>query len=214
MAWLSIREFARRDGCDDKLVRRAIEQKKLIPNEDGRLDEALVGTGWRKTNRHGGADSADKTADTSQKVSAPAAKLVGTGERQSAVKPLPEVPPSGIDFKSAQEFVEKILSGQFLDHGDAEAIKENGLALKHILAGMQASGELVSFETAQAVFFETFRSHRDVWLNFPTKVGPLIAAELGIEPDRLIEALTKHVHQQCADLGEPDADFSGPGGTA
>lgn len=50
-AGISIREFARRDGCDDKLVRRAIKQGRLTPLDDGTLDPTLVGTGWRRTNR-------------------------------------------------------------------------------------------------------------------------------------------------------------------
>lgn len=47
---ISIREFARRDGCDKTLVRRAIQGGRLRALEDGRLDPALVGTDWRRAN--------------------------------------------------------------------------------------------------------------------------------------------------------------------
>lgn len=48
---ISIREFARRDDCDPKLVRRAIASGRLRPLPDGTLAAELVGSGWRQTNR-------------------------------------------------------------------------------------------------------------------------------------------------------------------
>lgn len=54
IAGISIREFAKRDGCDDKLVRRAIAEGHLTKLPSGKLDPALVGTGWRPGNRRAG----------------------------------------------------------------------------------------------------------------------------------------------------------------
>lgn len=51
MTGISIREFARRDGCDDKLVRRAIAKGHLTLLPDGKMDPALVGSSWREGNR-------------------------------------------------------------------------------------------------------------------------------------------------------------------
>lgn len=70
MKGISVREFARRDACDEKLVRRAIAGGFLERFRDGSLEPALVGTGWRKTNRRRGpanttAHTADKSANTS-----------------------------------------------------------------------------------------------------------------------------------------------------
>ncbi|HEY8622695.1 MAG TPA: hypothetical protein VIM74_02420, partial [Casimicrobiaceae bacterium] len=48
---ISIREFARRDGCNEKLVRRFIKDGRLGALADGTLDPALVATGWRLNNR-------------------------------------------------------------------------------------------------------------------------------------------------------------------
>ena len=50
---ISIREFARRDGCSDMLVRKAIKRGRLHALADGTLDPQLVGSGWRKANRRG-----------------------------------------------------------------------------------------------------------------------------------------------------------------
>ena len=79
---VSIREFARRDRCDESRVRRAIRSGHLKRSPDGKLDDALVGTGWRETNRRG-AETADKTPRTLRTklrtphpVSAPVAEAV------------------------------------------------------------------------------------------------------------------------------------------
>jgi len=59
---ISIREFARRDGCSEKRVRNAIQTRHL-PMFPGKLLPAnLAGTGWREGNRRTaskGADSVD-----------------------------------------------------------------------------------------------------------------------------------------------------------
>ena len=43
---LSIREFARREGCSDTLVRRAITQGRLKAKKDGTLDPALIAVSY------------------------------------------------------------------------------------------------------------------------------------------------------------------------
>ncbi len=44
-------------------------------------------------------------------------------------------------------------------------------------------------------------------MNWPARVGPVIAAELGLPPDPVLEALNKHVQQQLDDLGDPASAF-------
>ncbi len=63
---ISIREFARRDGCSEKRVRNAIQTRHL-PMCPGKLLPAnLAGTGWREGNRRG----ADTVRTVRTKVSA------------------------------------------------------------------------------------------------------------------------------------------------
>ena len=204
-ATVSVREFARLDGCDEKLVRRAIKSGKLRVCDDGKLDPALAGTGWRKANRRA-ADSADTSENvrtnvrTRKKVSAPSAKDVeGASEELFA--------------EEVEGFLDNVLAGNYADITTAERIKENALAAKHLIAARKDAGNLVEIETAKLVLFETQRSQRDAWLNFPTRIGPLLAAELEIEADKVVEALTAHVHQQLDDLGEPEANFAPSGET-
>lgn len=97
---------------------------------------------------------------------------------------------------------------ELLDFDDARCLKENYLGLMAQLEYERKSGSLVELDTATAILFEEFRAQRDAWLNWPTRVGPILAAELGVEADRVVETLTTHVHKQIAQLGEPEANFS------
>jgi hypothetical protein len=77
---ISAREFARRDGCDEKLVRNGKLHGYLKAFPDGSLDPALVGTGWRETNRRRGgvADSGaplDPTVRTYRDLPGPVLSL-------------------------------------------------------------------------------------------------------------------------------------------
>ena len=202
-AGVSVREFARLDGCDEKLVRRAIKSGKLRVLDDGKLDPALAKTGWRRQNRRG-ADTADMSASvpknvrTAKKVSAPSAEEVDRRAQE-------------LFAEEAEGFLDNVLAGNYADTGTAERVKENALAAKHLIAARKDAGSLVEIETAKLVLFETQRSRRDAWLNFPTRIGPLLAADLGVDADKVVESLTAYVHQQLDDLGEPEADFAGNG---
>lgn len=202
-AFVSVREFARLDGCDDKLVRRAIKAGKLPISDDGKLDRALAGSGWRKQNRRtaGSADTGKMSAQgvrtnaRAEKVPAPTAdETAAAGEEMFS--------------EEVEGFLDNVLAGQYADTIMAERVKENALAAKHLLAARRDAGHLVEIEQAEAILFETQRGQRDAWINFPARIGPLLAAELEVDADKVVEALTVHVHQQLADLGNPEADFT------
>lgn len=203
-AGVSVREFARLDGCNEKLVRRAIQSGKLRLSDDGKLDPALAKTGWRKQNRR----SAD-TADISQ-MSAPKPKNVRTAKKVSAPS-AEEVDARANELftEEAEGFLDNVLAGNYADTATAERVKENALAAKHLIAARKDAGNLVEIEVAKLVLFETQRSQRDAWLNFPTWIGPMLAADLGADADKVVESLTAYVHQQLDDLGDPEADFTG-----
>lgn len=192
--FVSIREFARLDGCDDALVRRAIKQGKLRTSDDGKVDRSQAGSGWRKANRKAaagadiGADKPKKSAAEASATFVEAIALAGLGD---------------------EDFIAEVLAGRFAITGAAEMAKENALAAKHLLALRRDAGDVIDLEVAEAVLFEQARQFRDAWMNWPVRVGPLIAAELGIAADPVVEALNSHVQQLLNDLGEPDAEFAG-----
>lgn len=69
---VSIREFARRAGCDDKVVRRKLESSHLPRNADGTINPEYLDVDWRKgeplpAGKAGGiADNADNPSDDPQ----------------------------------------------------------------------------------------------------------------------------------------------------
>ncbi|WP_088183596.1 hypothetical protein [Sphingobium sp. Z007] len=200
---VSVREFARLDGCDDKLVRRAIKSGKLPVLEGGKLDPALAKTGWRKQNRRG-ADTADISADTRQNVRT-SVRAVDVSAQLAG----DEIDAAETVFaEDAENFLSNVLNGTYADTIMAERIKENALAAKHLLAARKDAGSLIDIDLARSVLFEGQRAQRDAWINFPTKVGPMLAAELGVDADKVVEVIAVHVHQQLSDLGEPEADFN------
>ena len=107
------------------------------------------------------------------------------------------------------DFLDRFTAGDFVSFAEAAQVKENALAAKHVVAARLAEGAVVDIEVAEAVLFEQARLWRDAWMNFPTRVGPLIAADMGVEAGVAVELLTAHVHQQITDLGEVKAEFTG-----
>ncbi|OOG61437.1 hypothetical protein B0E46_15785 [Rhodanobacter sp. B04] len=194
---ISIREFSRREHVSDTLVHRAIKQGRLRLNEDKKLDPKLVGSPWREGNAVGGKP-APKAANTVQQVFAP-----------KAISPLAANIDVPLD-ESLEDAAERLLKSgavRMLPYGEALQNKENYLALLRQLEFEQKSGELIELSMAERVLFEGARAQRDAWLNWPARVGAMIAADLGLEADRVTEILTTHVHKHIEQLGEPDVDF-------
>lgn len=180
---LSTREFARRAGCDEKQVRRALEKGALTRDADGKLDAAQLASGWRRVRRDSkeapaSAKVADTApADTPATVRAPAADA-------------PEVTSSaGASLKAAVTRKEDF----------AGRLKE--------LEYLERAGKLIDLDLARKVLFDEFRAARDAWLNWPAKYAALIAADLGVEADTVAEVLTGYVHKQLAALGEPSGEL-------
>lgn len=66
---MSVREFAKRDGCSRTLVQRAIKSGHLQAFDDGSISPDLVGTGWRRTNRRAVADAPPAEGGTGMQLS-------------------------------------------------------------------------------------------------------------------------------------------------
>lgn len=196
---INVSEFARREGCDEKQVRRAIAKRLLAKDSEGLLDASKVGSGWRKTNRRGRDAATQKSSDKSN-VRKKAAQKPPT--KSAAIEP-PD--PYETPEQAAERFA---LSAAPYDRAEAERIKENYLAQLKKLEYEQKQGQLVDVEIAERVLFESARADRDSWLNWPARVGPLVAADLGLEADRVTEILTEHVHKHITQLGEPEPDFA------
>lgn len=72
-------------------------------------------------------------------------------------------------------------------------------------------GSLVSKPLAIRQVFGFARRNRDAWLNWPGRIAPGLAAELGVDQHVLTAALERHVRDHLTDLaGQPAPEF-GPG---
>lgn len=128
----------------------------------------------------------------------------------AAQDPSPKAPePADLAFAGdVGEIVASIMAGGIRHKVEAEELKENALAAKHLVALQRETAQLVPLEDAERTLFEAARQFRDMLLNWPTRIGPYLAADLGLSPEVVGEALERHVHELLAMLGEPEAKFS------
>ena len=108
-------------------------------------------------------------------------------------------------------FIETLLGGSYADQMTADTVsKANALALKHVIAARRdGPGKWSRWRSPRRSCSRRHRSARDAWpeLSEPER-APCSLRRWGVEAEKLIEALTAHVHRQLEDIGEPDADFA------
>ena len=143
---ISIREFARRDGCNDKLVRRALQSGHLKAFEDGTLNPELVRSAWRKKNR----ESADKSAEV----------------RNADIR----------DGETPAQAVERYISvtGATMSQAEAERLKENFLALLRQLEYDTKSGAVVEVARVATAVGSIFAKVRTRILAIPAEQAPAL----------------------------------------
>lgn len=117
-------------------------------------------------------------------------------------RPPPE--PDSLEWEAERELE---LRGANLSLVEAKRVKENYLALLRELEYQERTGSLVDLDLVKRVLFEEHRAQRDAWLNWPARVGPLIAALFDLEADKVVGALNEHVHKHIIQLGEPALDL-------
>ncbi|WP_158808639.1 hypothetical protein [Beijerinckia sp. L45] len=146
---ISQREFARRDQCDEKLVRRKVTQGYLIPNADGTLDPGLVGTDWRKR----------------PKKPAPIADIEPE---------IVEADEDAVDAHAERIASQLVTSPDFvmLSEAQAKQKKENYLALLKQLEYDVKSGAVVLVEDVASAVVAEFARVRNKLLSIPTRVAP------------------------------------------
>ena len=75
------------------------------------------------------------------------------------------------------------------------------------LALEQRRGALISRDRAVLKAFAFARMIRDSWLTWPTRVGPLLAAQFELDAASVTAALDGHVRQQLEELANERVDF-------
>lgn len=188
---ISIAEAARKVGVNKSTLSRQVNSG-LIRSHDGsvRLSEVLEDR----------ANNIDKSiwANRSKVKSEPSPPpLHATGPVAETLHATPD------DEDDADDATEVIVDGGAMPLGQAKALKETYLARLRRLEFEVKSGRLVDADTAKKAVFELSRQDRDSWANWPSRVAPLIAAELGVDLVTLAVILEKHVRDQLAERAQP-----------
>lgn len=201
MTLVSVTAFAKLHGVT-KGAAQKWQAKGHLVFRDGKVDVEASDRCLAHAGLGRFADAATKarrTATATPPVAAPVAAL-----SSAVVGDLEEAAAQGDeDARTVLDFMTGLSEGRIVPHATADTIRMNALAATRMIEARKRAGEVVEMADAEAVFFDVFRQHRDAWLNFPSRIGPLLAADLGLTPDRVVEALTVHVHQHLTDLGEP-----------
>ena len=171
-AGVSIREFARRDGCDDKLVRRALQTGHLLALPDGKLDPALVGSGWRKENRRGADTGADTGADKPRGVRTSRSQVPRPSAAPAAAVELEAQPHGGALKRSHRPQTEPPAGQGELTLVEAERLKEQSLARLRQLDYDTRSGQVVRIEDVAGQVGALFATVRTRLLAIPAEQAP------------------------------------------
>jgi len=182
---ISIREFARRDGCSDMLVRKAIKAGRLHAAPDGRLDPALVGSGWRKANRRKAAP-------------APAARPKSD-------------PPAPADLEQLADQVVYVEGRAPFSLIEAERIKANYLAMLRQLQYDRESGLVAPVEEIAAAVAAEFAVVRNNLLGLPSRLAPRLVFIRDVEQMRAVlhAEITKVLEDLTLDEGSEAALSAG-----
>jgi hypothetical protein len=173
---LSIRAYARHRGVSHVAVKKAIDSGRITPEADGTLDPQRADAEWAKNTE------APRAGTRARLVGAtvPQETAVGTpaGDAHTAL------PTGGASLLQART-VNEVVKAQ-----------TNKVRLA------QLKGELVDRAQAIAHVFKLARAEREAWINWPNRITPILAAELGIDEHTLFVALDVAVRVHLEDLGE------------
>ena len=155
MKGISIREFARRDGCSETLVRRALKSGHLTAYKDGSMNAKLVGTGWRKGN-------------------CDAPRAVRTGSYVSAD-----------DEDVEQAAARIVRTRGLLTKAEAERVKENALAALRELQLARETGAVVEIEAVAVETARHGAIVRNLMQGLGSKLAPGLALLTGGNPEQI-----------------------------
>lgn len=179
-------EYAKHAGVDRKTIGRWLKAGKYIVLDSAGMIDVEASDAARKTLRDG-TDPRTKNA--------------------AKMKSVPPDPDMGLkDDSTTDEAVKQIMlaTGAEMTREEASRVKENYLALLTKLEFEKEDGQLVELSVAESILFAAFRQQRDAWMNWPSRVAPLMAADLDVPADRMTEVLIEHVHKHISGLGEPE----------
>lgn len=176
-------EYAKHAGVDRKTIGRWVKAAKYIVLEGNLID----------------VEASDKALATLRDGKDPRTQ---NAAKKKTAKPDSEAKDDSTTAQTVKEIM--LATGAEMTREEASRVKENYLALLTKLEFEKEDGQLVELSVAEAVLFAAFRQQRDAWMNWPSRVAPLMAADLDVPADRMTEVLIEHVHKHISGLGEPE----------
>jgi hypothetical protein len=173
---LSIRAYARHRGVSHVAVKKAIDSGRITPEADGTIDPHRADAEWAKNTEAPRAGT--RTKPVRATVPPETAATVPVGDTHTAL------PTGGASLLQART-VNEVVKAQ-----------TNKLRLA------QLKGELVDRAQAIAHVFKLARAEREAWINWPNRITPILAAELGIDEHALFVVLDAAVRAHLEELGE------------
>lgn len=186
MSEMSVSAYALHTGVDRKTVTRWVKEGKYVVMAGKKINVEAS-----DANRFQYRDSTDPR--------------IHNAKSKKPTVPTPDKDDGEISER-AQAIYDGLISGETAIRPieKSRAMKEHYLAELTRLEHLQKEGLLLEMEVAEGVLFDCFRAQRDSWLNWPSRVAPLMAADLGIPADRMTEVLAEYVHKHITSLGEPE----------
>ena len=180
---LSQRKLAVALGVSPKAIRTAVAKKWILPLADGSFDENAARAAYvsradparTKVRRENPVPSVATPADAKAAVSLVRQILIDEG--------MPAAGP--MDFDQART-ADTILR-----------TRERALRME------VESGKLVDADVVRDEIFKLSRADRDSWVNWPSRVAPLLAAELGVPLITLALALEREVRTHLFERADP-----------
>ncbi|HFD8275392.1 TPA: hypothetical protein ACF6GX_002016 [Raoultella ornithinolytica] len=181
MTMMNQSQYAQHSGVDRKTIGRWIKAGRFIVMVGDLIDVEASDAALKK-NR----DGKDPRASNGRKKKTPAVvDDVGDEIEDTARKII-------------------LTEGADLTREEAARVRENYMALLAKLQYEKDSGQTIELVAAEEILFNAFRQQRDAWMNWPSRVAPLMAADLDVPADRMTEVLIEHVHKHISVLGEPE----------
>ena len=172
---VSIRAYARHRGVSHAAIQKAIAAGRIAAEPDGTIDPAKADADW-------------------------SANTGAARGRPTAVKPVPAAAVSAVRDTLRESGAPVTTGGAtFMQARTANEVLKAQTARLRL---RRLKGVLVDRARAAAQVFRLARDERDAWLNWPTRVSALMAAELGVDPHEMHTVLEAHVRNHLAELAE------------
>ena len=197
---VSRRKFASMRGVSEAAVRAAINSGRISVEADGTIDPDKAMAQW------------DSQTDPS-KQRGPLANAMRAQEQQrtraASMKPVTQDVVDAVRelaIETGQDPGPNPASGE-LTFARAK-LADLAMKIKRAkLAYEKDQNKLVDRARATSDVFDLARRERDAWLNWPPRVAANMAADLGVDPHALEQALDRYLRAHLADMAEVTLDL-------